>query len=336
MNQLVHQFDKTPGTEEGHLKIIGARLWHSRRLFGIVFVLLLIPALLVFLLWPTQYQTTGMVIVGNLDPFGSAPAVGTDKLGDPADLESQILIAKSPRMIRLALERPGVAATIQEECQRRGLLSSIRGRDCSTLKPGSEELLEYVAPRYMVRAEGRSRVISMGYRSSSPDVAFILANALIVTYLEDQRAENGPAREGAAKWLLTPNKKVNESNGDGDISKKDAFYKNLYSKATDFETERRSLPNPSRLVSFAEMPAAPNSKLPVLVISLVIAALLAGFVATNRNLADRFIRLCHRLLPSRWGFWLSAEKKGYSGAALSPIVKTDDDAVVVSHAVDEL
>ena len=303
MNQIVHQFDQEPAAQEGHLRIIGARLWRRRRLFGLIFALFLVPALAAFLIWPAQYQTTGMVIVGNLDPFSSASAAGTDKLGDPADLESQILIAKSPRMMRLALERPGVAAAIQEECQRGGLLSYLRHRDCSNLKPGNEALLNYVASRYTVRAEGRSRVISMGFRSSSPDVAFILANALIVTYLEDQRAENGPAREEAAKWILAPAPKV-ESSGNGDIAKKEAFYRNLHSKATDFETERRSLPNPSRLVSFAEMPTGAASKLPVLVMGLAIAAILAGFVVIS--LADKLIRLFYLVLPGRWALWFSA------------------------------
>ncbi|MGB9164784.1 MAG: hypothetical protein WCC41_10080 [Rhodomicrobium sp.] len=303
MNQIVHQFDQDPAAQEGHLRIIGARLWRRRRLFGLIFALFLVPALAAFLIWPAQYQTTGMVIVGNLDPFSSASAAGTDKLGDPADLESQILIAKSPRMMRLALERPGVAAAIQEECQRGGLLSYLRHRDCSVLKPGSEAMLNYVAPRYTVRAEGRSRVISMGFRSSSPDVAFILANALIVTYLEDQRAENGPAREEAAKWILAPAPKV-ESSGNGDIAKKEAFYRNLHSKATDFETERRSLPNPSRLVSFAEMPTGAASKLPVLVMGLAIAAILAGLVVIS--LAEKLIRLFYLVLPGRWALWFSA------------------------------
>ena len=287
MNQVINQFDDELATHEGPLKIIASKPWSRSRLFGLIFMLSLIPVLGVCLIWPVQYQTTGMVIVGNLDPFRSAPAVSTEKLGDPADLESQILIAKSPRMIRLALERPGVATAIQEECKRGDLLSFLKHRDCSKFNPGSEDLLNYVVPRYTVRAEGRSRVISVGYRSASPDVAFILANALIVTYLEDQRAENGPAREQAVRWLLTPTGKVNEGNGNGDVSKKDAFYKNLYGKATDFETERRSLPNPSRLVSFAEMPAGPNTKLPVLAIGLAIAAMLAGFVAINKNLTHK-------------------------------------------------
>jgi len=96
MNQIVHQFDQEPAAQEGHLRLIGARLWRRRRLFGLIFTLFLVLALAAFLIWPAQYQTTGMVIVGNLDPFNSASAAGNDKLGDPADLESQILIAKSP------------------------------------------------------------------------------------------------------------------------------------------------------------------------------------------------------------------------------------------------
>jgi uncharacterized protein involved in exopolysaccharide biosynthesis len=306
MNQVLHQFNKESATQDGHLKMIMAKLWRRRRMFSVIFTFALLPALAAFLLWPAHYQTTGMVIVGNLDSSSSVAAAGSEKLGDPADLESQLLIARSPRMIRLALERPGVAAAVQEECQRRGLLSFLRRRDCSNLKAGSDDLLSSVAPRYSVRAEGRSRVISMGFRSSLPEVAFILANALIVTYLEDQRAENGHAREEAAKWLLAPTKKGNESNGNGDSSTKDAFYRNLYNKATDFETERRSLPNPSRLVSFAEMPDGANSKLPVLAIGLVLAAVLAGFVAVYKNLADIFIRLCFLVLPARWALWLSA------------------------------
>jgi uncharacterized protein involved in exopolysaccharide biosynthesis len=306
MNQVLHQFDNESAAQDSHLKLIGAKLWRRRRIFGVIFMFALFPAFAAFVLWPARYQTAGMVIVGNLDASSNVVAAGSEKLGDPADLESQLLIARSPRMIRLALERPGVAEAIQEECQGRGLLSLLRRGDCSKLKPGSEDLLSYVAPRYTVRAEGRSRVISMGFRSSSPEVAFILANALVVTYLEDQRAENGHAREEAAKWLLTPTNKGNESGGNGDGSTKDAFYKNLHSKASDFETERRSLPNPSRLVSFAEMPEGPNSKLPVLAIGLVLAAVLAGFVAFYKNLADRFIRLCVRVLPARWALWLSA------------------------------
>ena len=209
-------------------------------------------------------------------------------------------------MIRLALERPGVVLAIQEECRRSGLLSFFRYRDCSKLKPGSEALLNHVSSRYSVQAEGRSRIISMGYRSSSAQVAFILANALIVTYLEDQRAENGQAREEAARWLLAPTKKVDGSNGNRDIPTEDAFYQNLHDKATDFETERRTLPNPSRLVSFAEMPLAPASRLPVLVIGLIMAAMPSGFVATNTGLSDKVVRLLFQLLPRRWALWLSS------------------------------
>jgi uncharacterized protein involved in exopolysaccharide biosynthesis len=298
MDQVLHQLEKEEQSND--LRGMLARLWRYRRLFTLLFTLVMIPILFVILLRPSFYQTSGAVIVGNLDPFYSTQSAVADKLGDPADLESQMLIAKSPRMLRLALEQPGVIEAVQDECQRSSPWSFLIRADCSKVKGGSEDLLNYVAPRYSVRAEGRSRVISIGYRSPLPDVAFVLANALIVTYLEDQRTENGPAREQAAKWLLDPSKKTNPS--------RDTFYKILHNKAVDIETERRSLPNPSRLVSFAEMPTGANSKMPLLAIGLAISAMLAGFVTINRYLADKVVWLLFFLFPSRWAHWLSQVK----------------------------
>ncbi len=107
-------------------------------------------------------------------------------------------------MLRLALARPGVIEAVIEECQHRSGLSRLlgRGEDCSKLTPNSQELVDHAETHYSVRAAGRSRIISIGYQSPLPDVAFVLANALLITYLEDQRAENAHAREVTAAWLL--------------------------------------------------------------------------------------------------------------------------------------
>jgi hypothetical protein len=308
MDQILHLSRIEPEIQIKDVRSLLAALWLRRKLFVLILTFALVPISLSIALWPFYYQTSGTVIVGNLDPLSGAHTAGIEKLGDPADLESQLLIAKSPRMLRLAVERPGVAEAVQEECQRSGgLLSFLRSTDCGELKAGSEDLLYFIAPRYSVREEGRSRVISIGYRSRQPEAAFILTNALILTYLEDQRTENGPAREAAAKWLLTAAKKINQSRGQGKNAPQDVFYKNLYNKAIDLETERRSLPNPSRLVSFAEMPTGTVFKLlPMLELGLVLATLLAGLVVVNRCLADRAIGLCDRLLPSRWALWLAS------------------------------
>jgi uncharacterized protein involved in exopolysaccharide biosynthesis len=61
--------------------------------------------------------------------------------------------------------------------------------------PGSESAVRYLASRYFIQAVGRSRLIEIGYRSLYPEVASILANTLLITYLEKQRGDNGRRRK---------------------------------------------------------------------------------------------------------------------------------------------
>ena len=190
----------------------------------------------------------------------SASAAWIEKLGDPADLESQLQIIQSRRMLRLALARPGVIDAVIEECRHRGGAAALfrRGTDCSKLTPNSQELVDHAEAHYTVRGVGRSRIISIGYQSPLPDVSFVLANALIVTYLEDQRAENARAREVTAAWLLKEGKQEAalasaESEGTAggpdtaSAQSRQKFYQDLYSKAADLETERRVLLGGGRL-----------------------------------------------------------------------------------------
>jgi len=304
MNQPVAQFDGYP-ISGGDLGNVIGRLWCRRNLFAIAVIITMLPICAVVLLWPPVYSASGTVIIGDLEPADSSLAAWIQRLGDPADLESQLLIAKSPRMLRLALERPGITDAIQEECHHRsslrhlveasGLGYLLPAADCSKLSPGSEELLGYVGPGFLVRAEGRSRVISIGYRSPLPEVSFMLANALLITYLEDQRAENARARERAAAWVLRGPAKLNEGRSIANsplTQSKQSFYQDLHRKVTDLETERRSLPNPGRLVSLAEVPAGPYfpKRLPLLAAGFVISAMIAGFLVLRRGPGDQKIR----------------------------------------------
>lgn len=106
--------------EEGGVLGFAARIYRRRRLFYRVFFVTLLPVLAVILLWPPIYLATGAVIIGNQEPANStASAAWIEKLGDPADLQSQLLILQSWRMLRIALARPGVGEAILEECRHR-------------------------------------------------------------------------------------------------------------------------------------------------------------------------------------------------------------------------
>ena len=288
-----------------------AQIWRRRRVFGLVFLLILLPALAAMLLLSPVYYAAGSVVIGNQEPASSsASAAWIEKLGDPADLESQLQIVQSRRMLRLALARPGVIDAVVEECRHRGGVAALlrRGEDCARLTPNSQELVDHVESRYSVKGVGRSRIISIGYQSPLPDVAFVMANALIVTYLEDQRAENARAREVTAAWLLkegkpeaaaTPAEAAGTAGGtDGSAAQsRQKFYQDLYSKAADIETERRVLQGGGRLVSLAELPKFPYfpKRTPLAAAALTLALMLATLAALRSDVTDGSVRRTQEL-----------------------------------------
>lgn len=286
-----------------------ARIWRRRSTFWKLFGLIFAASVAIAFLWPARYYADGTVVVGEQEPSSSsASPAWVQKLGDPADLETQLLIVRSRRMLRLALARPGVLEAVQRECQKEHVWSWRRG-NCSELAPDSQELVEHAEGRYSVRALGRSRIISIGYASRSPEVAFIMANALLLTYLEDQRAENALGRGASAAWLLQESKHLlpqraetalevspNGANASGEDSQRQ-FVVDLYKKVTDLETERRTLLSSARLVSLAEVPRLPYfpKKTPLLAGGLTLALVLAALASFLKDASDHTLRRIREL-----------------------------------------
>ena len=168
-------------------------------------LLLTILALIVI---QTRYVATGSVIVAEpeigLDT--QAPS-GVDKLGDPADMESQILLIKAARVLRLAVDTAEVQSALLRECQARGsskLFGVIPlGADvtCGGDIKTNDKLLEQIQQHYSISAVGRSRVINISYDSPIAEVAQTMANALTNAFLGDRRAAAIHNREEAANWL---------------------------------------------------------------------------------------------------------------------------------------
>ena len=284
------------------------RLWRRRRTFARVFLLLLLSGATVTFLIPPMFYAFGTVVIGDQE-FNSASAAWAQRLGDPADLESQLLIARSRRMLRLALARPGMTETAIRDCYASMRLPIFvrQSVDCGKLEADGQELVEYVDSRYTVRAVGRSRVIAMGYEFALPDAASIMANGLLITYLEDQRGENARSRETAAAWLLKELQRLEGELGVADastaknaqallspdgIEQRKRFYLDLHNKVSDLEAERRMLVSSGRLVSLAEVPHKPSFPKParMLAATLALSLLLAGLAALRSDSADATVR----------------------------------------------
>lgn len=202
--------DNTAPSDDAELgrpaRLIG-RIWRQRRLAAAVFLGTVALAVLALIVLPTRYLATGSVIVAEQEPGASnTSAAWVQKVGDPADLESQLLIIRSPRVLRLAMNAPGVLDLVQHECRfaaQSGGLSRLMSSasTCEKLATDSNALLDYVQGRYLVGSVGRSRVINISYTSPLPDVAQKMANALITAFLDDQRTVGSTSREVAAAWL---------------------------------------------------------------------------------------------------------------------------------------
>ncbi|SFL72728.1 Uncharacterized protein involved in exopolysaccharide biosynthesis [Bradyrhizobium sp. NFR13] len=197
------------------------RVWRNRSLFGAVFLGVMILTVIALVVLPVRYLATGSVIVAEQEPSNSnASAAWAQKIGDPADVESQLLIARSPRVMRLALQQPGVTEAAIEECQSRSSSST-----CEKMRTDMTALIDYVSGNFTIGAVGRSRVINISYTSSIPEVAQKMANALTNAFLDEQRTSGANSREVAASYLWKEAKQLDAELRDAD-AKIQAFRRN--------------------------------------------------------------------------------------------------------------
>ncbi|MEL6059940.1 MULTISPECIES: GumC family protein [unclassified Methylobacterium] len=185
------------------------RIWRRRYLFATVFVVTLGLAVTALKMIAPQYVATGSVIVAEAEPGAhNASMAWIQKIGDPADIESQILVIRSPRLLRLAIDR-GLVAPVLAECRyaasggKPDSISEKKDAACATLAADRNALVEYLQKRYTVISSGRSRIITIGYRSPLPEVAQTMTNALIEAFLDDQREAQASSRKAASDWLHT-------------------------------------------------------------------------------------------------------------------------------------
>ena len=170
----------------GLLTIIRRRIALSAAVFGLVFGL----AVALLLLLPVRYVATGAIAVSEHEPV----TVGEpSKPADLSHLDAQLLMLRSPRLLRAAMQAPGAIDAVIEECRYDAANNPLRwlrpgAVACDALASGSAALLDHVQPRYRIAQDGSSRILNVSYRSPLPNVAQQLVNALIAAFLDEQRA----------------------------------------------------------------------------------------------------------------------------------------------------
>ncbi len=159
-------------------------LWRRRLVFLGAFAAIYGIVLAALILLPKTYVATGSVIVAEPETgLGGQAGDRSLTVGDPADVESQLLVIRSDRVLKLVAATPGVIETIREDCAGSASLS----KKCARLMPDSDDTLEYLSKHYSIAGVGRSRVIDIGYKSATPQIARDMANTLITAYLAEHR-----------------------------------------------------------------------------------------------------------------------------------------------------
>ncbi|WP_375462541.1 GumC family protein [uncultured Methylobacterium sp.] len=225
-----------------------AMIWRRRGLFAAVFLTVVALTVAALLAAPVQYLAIGSVIVAEAEPGNNnanASIAWIQKLGDPADIESQMLVIRAPRIMRLVASGDVVEKVIAE-CRHAagaGLLAGLlpaKDGECETMRGSTDLVVEYLQRRYVVSSAGRSRVINIAYRSPLPEVAQALTNALITAFLDDQRGVMANSRAAATDWLWKEIRQLDASLRD-DEARIQAFRrrKGLMSGATGPITSER-------------------------------------------------------------------------------------------------
>ncbi|MDR3495071.1 MAG: hypothetical protein P4L82_10760 [Ancalomicrobiaceae bacterium] len=170
------------------VSILGRRRYTFLTLFSAVMGVAIIA------LWalPARYMATSSIIVAEpVATIDASQPAGADKIGDPADLESQILLLKSPRILRVVADVPDIRAAVLQECRQTsgGFLSKLLGASeaqCEARAEQPSRVIDQLQRQLSVGAVGRSRVINVAVESAVPAVAQTLANGLVDAYLADR------------------------------------------------------------------------------------------------------------------------------------------------------
>lgn len=158
-----------------------------------------------------SYRASASLMVASNEALlrsGSSSAEA-QRLGDPADIESQMLMLRSPRLARVILDEPKVVQALVADCETTSSgtwFTRLMGRVISRSGCGPDEfdtrrMLSRLDGGFSIGPTGRSRVIEVSFVSPVPETSVIVANALIDTYLSDDKERKVDTHDNAINWL---------------------------------------------------------------------------------------------------------------------------------------
>ena len=127
-------------------------------------------------------------------------------MGDDADVESQLLMLRSPTLLGSVLARPDVAAAVRAECEAAPQSSPIgwvkfklagligASPSCEDRLATVSKALDWLDPNLKIGIAGRSRVVDVSYASICPETAATVVNAIANVFVDYKTAQKSKSR----------------------------------------------------------------------------------------------------------------------------------------------
>jgi succinoglycan biosynthesis transport protein ExoP len=188
-----------------------ARIRRRKGVFAGVFTAIIAFVALLYAILPTSYMAAGAVMVTAFpaDVEGGMSNAAEQKLGDPADMDTQIVVARSPRLLQAMLGNPAILRAVHDDCEavrRTAPVDVLRtilmvpARNCNDTLAGTRAS-DWLSDHFTIASAGRSRVIQVAYTSHLPAIAATLVNGLIDAYLAQGAADKQVPRVQAETWV---------------------------------------------------------------------------------------------------------------------------------------
>ena len=202
--------DKVRADESG----IVTRLRRRKSWFIMTTALTAVVVSGIYSITPNSYRAQGNVLIvatSNDSSMSTQNPQAMEKVGDAADIESQLILLRSPQLLHELLEtNPSILASVMQECSnmKSTPLAQLKeqvhnSKKCSEILGTIEDQVEWLSGRYEIASAGRSRVISVTYTSDNPRIAALMVNALIDAYIKKGTEEKLGPRGRASKFLAS-------------------------------------------------------------------------------------------------------------------------------------
>jgi capsular exopolysaccharide synthesis family protein len=170
---------------------------------------------------PRTYRASASLLIGGSEAVlrGGDSSAEALRQGDPADVESQMLLVRSPRLARMILDDPAVVRALLADCEaaREGTwftrfkTMAFKAPGCETLVNDDQAQLHKLEAGFSIGPTGRSRVIEVAFTASVPEATVIIANALVDAYLRDDKERKVDTHDVAIQWLRAENTSAGEA-----------------------------------------------------------------------------------------------------------------------------